>query len=193
MKASAGDERIQSLRDFYRAHKRLPTYCEALGMWHVASKNAVHKIMHRLISQGLLTKDSLGKMMPCDCFFETALLGQVPAGFPVPDPSDLSDTLSIDQYLIEKPGSSFLLKVSGDSLKDAGILIGDLAIIERTTHVRENDIVLARVDGEWTLKRYSKKGNVVMLMPANDAYKPIIPKEELSIYGVIKGVVRKYK
>ena len=191
MQASAGNERIQSLRDFYRAHKRLPTYKEALVLWNIASKNAVHKIMAHFIASGILVKDSLGKLMPCDAFFETPFLGAVPAGFPVP-PSETYDALSLDHYLIEKPSASFLLKVSGDSLKDIGILPGDLAVIERTSNPKQNEVVLARVDGEWTLKLFTIQNRSVVLMPANAAYKPILPRQELSIYGVMKGIVRKY-
>lgn len=147
--------------------------------------------MHNLTDCGFLEKDTGGKFAPGESFFALPLVGSVPAGFPVPDAAEVSDTLSLDQYLVDKPSSSFLLKVSGDSLKDLGILPGDLAVIEKTARAKHNDVVLARVDGEWTLKIFTLRNKSVVLLPANVAYRPIVPRHELSVYGVMKGIVRK--
>jgi len=75
---------------------------------------------------------------------------------------------------------------------DAHIEEGDLVVAERTTTAKDGDIVVAEVDGEWTLKYFKKAGEKVWLLPANKNYKPIYPKQSLRITAVVRGVVRKY-
>jgi repressor LexA len=75
----------------------------------------------------------------------------------------------------------------------AGILPGDLVIVDRGQTAKSGDIVIAEVDGEWTMKFLKKSGDTVYLVPANPRYKPIKPKHELKITGVVTAVVRKYK
>jgi len=120
------------------------------------------------------------------------LLGLVEAGFPSPAEEELRDTLSLDEFLIQNPDASFLLKVSGDSMSSAGILPGDLVIVDRRQTAKNGDIVIAEVDGEWTMKFLKKSGEAVYLIPANPKYQPIRPKQELKIAGVVTAVVRKY-
>lgn len=187
------EKRLESLQLFYKYNHRLPTYREAAKLWRIASTNAVSKIVHKLVEQGYITKAPYGRLMPTRQFNALSLRGRVPAGFPLPNEEDVPDILSLDDYLIDKPQASFLLTVTGDSMKDAGVLPGDMAIIERTGNPRESDIVLARVDGEWTLKRWSRVNGRVVLVPANSAYPIIEPKEELTVYGVVRGIVRKYQ
>ncbi len=116
------------------------------------------------------------------------------AGFPSPADEELSDTLSIDDLLIENPEATFLLKVSGNSMSGAGILPGDMVLVDKGQSPKSGDIVIAEVDGEWTMKYLNKeKDSVITLMPANPCYKPIKPKKELRIAGVVTAVVRKYR
>ncbi len=121
------------------------------------------------------------------------VLGLVEAGFPSPAEEELRDTLSLDEFLIQNPDACFLLKVSGDSMTGAGILPGDLVIVDRGQTGKSGDIVIAEVDGEWTMKYLKKSGDSVYLVPANPSYKPVKPKHELKIAGVVTAVVRKYK
>ena len=85
------------------------------------------------------------------------LLGIVEAGFPSAE-EELIDTMSLDEYLIENKEASYILRVKGDSMIDAGIREGDLVIVERTNAPRVGDIVIAEVDGEWTMKYLRKRG-----------------------------------
>jgi repressor LexA len=121
------------------------------------------------------------------------VLGLVEAGFPSPAEEELRDTLSLDEFLVSNPDASFLLKVSGDSMIGAGILPGDLVIVDRGQTAKSGDIVIAEVDGEWTMKFFKKSGDAVYLVPANPKYKPIRPQYELKITGVVTAVVRKYQ
>lgn len=87
-----------------------------------------------------------------------------------------------------------MLTVSGDSMIDAGIQPGDLVLIEKGRNPKSNDIVIAQVDGEWTLKYYIKdRKDGVRLEPANKKYQTIIPKQSLVIGGVVRAVVRRYE
>ena len=86
-----------------------------------------------------------------------------------------------------------MVKVTGDSMIGAGIMPGDLVIVERGRDPRPGDIVIAEVDGEWTMKYFSKKGNRIFLQAANKKYAPVFPNEKLSIGGVVIANVRKYK
>jgi SOS regulatory protein LexA len=121
------------------------------------------------------------------------LIGAVEAGFPSPAEEELVDTLSLDELLITNREASFLLKVTGDSMTGAGIMPEDLVIVERGRTPKSGDIVIAEVDGQWTMKYLRKRGDSVALIPANPKYQAIRPKNELKIAGVVTAVVRKYK
>lgn len=119
-------------------------------------------------------------------------MGEVCAGFPSPAEEELRDVISFDEYLVAHPETSFLLSVTGDSMSGAGIMEKDLVIVERGCQPKDGDIVLAEVDGNWTMKYFRKKGKTVRLEAANPKYPSITPQEELRIAGVITAVVRKY-
>jgi len=115
----------------------------------------------------------------------------VEAGFPSPAEEELNDTISLDEYLIKNKEATYMLKIQGDSMVDAGILAGDMVLVERSTNANDGDIVIAEVDGEWTMKYFRKRGRKFWLEPANKKYKPIYP-EELRIAAVLRAVIRKY-
>ena len=123
----------------------------------------------------------------------TRVRGTVEAGFPSPAEEELVDTLSLDEMLIQNREASFLLRVTGDSMTGAGIMPGDMVIVDRGQTAKNGDIVIAEVDGQWTMKYLRKRGENVTLVPANPKYQPIRPKNELTIAGVVTAVVRKYK
>jgi repressor LexA len=156
------------------------------------SRHAVYCLVERLVAAGLVTKDAQGKLIPTEHADGIPLLGVIEAGFPSPAEEELVDTMSLDAYLIQNREASYILKVKGDSMIEAGIQPGDLVIVERTNAPRVGDIVIAEVDGEWTMKFLRKRGNTLYLAPANRRYKPIVPKGELKVAAVVKAVVRKY-
>jgi SOS regulatory protein LexA len=160
-----------------------------LSLFHFSSKNAIYRIVQKWVEEGLLKKDS-NKLAPTSKFFSIPLLGIIKAGYPILAEED-KNYLTLDEYLIENPQSSFLLRVSGDSLMDAGIFEGDLVIIERQKGANSGDIVLAQIDREWTLKILRKDNQKIYLMSANPKYPPFYPQQELQIYGIVKAVVRK--
>jgi SOS regulatory protein LexA len=181
---------------FYKQNKRMPVYTEIMKLLGFKSKNAVAKVIDKLIIEGVLDKDSSGHIIPNKLIGEIPLLGLVEAGFPtVAEEIDL-DMINIDDYLIKDKDSSYMLEVKGESMIDAGIHEGDMVIAEKVTEnskpVRDGDIVIAMVDGGWTMKYYRNRLGKVYLEPANKDFKNIYPENQLEIAAVVKGVIRKY-
>ena len=183
---------LAKFRRFAREYKRPPSFREVKALFRYRSSNAAFELVDKLIQKGFLTKDKQGKIR-CDALNGVRLLGSVEAGWPNPAEEELVDTLNLDEYLIKHPEQTFLIKVTGDSMIDAGIHEGDLVLVERGREPKHRDIVIAQVDHEWTMKYYEKAGREVRLVAANKKYASIKPKEELKIGGVIVAVIRKYK
>ncbi len=182
----------RKINEFYRAHWRMPSYAEIMDITGLKSKDSVFKLVGRLERMGFLSKDRRGRLLPRSVMGEIRLLGLVEAGFPAVAEQEELDTLSIDEYLIKNRDATYMLKVKGDSMKDAGIVEGDMVIVERTSTPKVGQIVIADVDGEWTMKYLRKKGGEFYLEAANDKYPDIHPEGELKIAAVVRGVVRKY-
>jgi repressor LexA len=185
--------RVTGIREFYRKSGRMPSYSEIGTLTGLRSKNAVFKFIGKLETLKILEKDKKGKLIPLTLDNSVRVLGTVEAGFPSPAEEELVDTLSLDDLLIQNREATFLLKVSGDSMTGAGILPGDMVIVDKGQTAKSGDIVIAQVDGEWTMKYLRKRGDSIILVPANPKYQPIKPKNELKIAGVVTAVVRKYK
>jgi SOS regulatory protein LexA len=185
--------RVKDISRFYYQRGRMPSFSEVGKIVGLRSKNAVSKLIGNLEKLKVLTRDERGRLIPGSIAYPVKILGTVEAGFPSPAEEELVDTLSLDDLLIQNRDATFLLKVSGDSMSGAGILPGDMVIVDRGQTPKSGDIVIAEVDGEWTMKYLRKRGTGVALIPANSQYKPIRPKNELKIAGVVTAVVRKYR
>ena len=135
---------ISKLKDFYSSRKRLPSFSELQGLLGYSSKGGVSLLIAHLVKRGILKRDASGKLVPMPALEGgIRLLGTVQAGFPSPAEEELIDTLSLDEFLIKNPQASYLVKVTGDSMIDAGIHEGDLVIAQRT----DGDGVEDDVDG----------------------------------------------
>ncbi len=185
--------RVEDISRFYHQKGRMPSFSEIGEMVGLRSKNAVSKLVNKLEELKVLGRDPKGRLVPGSIAFYVKMLGTVEAGFPSPAEEELTDTLSLDDLLIQNREATFLLKVSGDSMSGAGILPGDMVLVDKGQAPKSGDIVIAEVDGEWTMKYLKKRGENVALIPANQKYQPIRPKKELKIAGVVTAVVRKYK
>jgi SOS regulatory protein LexA len=185
--------RIRDISGFYYQKGRMPSFSEIAKLAGFRSKNAVYKLINKLEKQKVLQRDAKGRLIAGSIAAPVKMLGTVEAGFPSPAEEELADNLSLDDLLIQNREATFLLKVSGDSMSNAGILPGDMVLVDKGEVPKSGDIVIAEVDGEWTMKYLRKRGESVMLLPANPRYQPIKPKRELKIAGVVTAVVRKYK
>jgi len=137
---------------FYRDNKRMPGYKEIMALVGFKSKNAVYKLINKLVDEGFVEKDSNGKLTPKNLFGEIPMLGLVEAGFPTTPDEELKDTISLDEFMIDNKDATYILEVKGDSMIDEGIKEGDMVIVERRSDPKEGDIVIAEVDGGWTIQ-----------------------------------------
>lgn len=119
---------------------------------------------------------------------------KVRAGFPSPADDYIEDRLDLNEKLIKDKNATFLLKVAGDSMKDAGIFEDDILIVDRSINAKDGHIVIAAIDGELTVKRLSMKSTGVFLVPENDKYPPIPVKEEndVVIWGVVTSTIHQF-
>lgn len=182
----------QKIRRFFRKNKRLPSYQEMCRLFGFASKHASFKLAAKLIETGVLGKDSAGKLIPNRLFPSLPVLGIIRAGSPTAAEEQILSSVSFDDYLVSRPERSYILRVSGDSMIEAGIQEGDMVIVEKDREPKEGDIVVAAIDEEFTLKYFRKKDNLVFLSAGNRKYPPLYPKENLILFGIVISVIRKY-
>lgn len=187
------ESKTLALRKFISTENRVPGYNEMLALFNYRSKNAVHALLMRMAEEGYIRKKGRKISPTTKLLGSIRVLGAVQAGFPSPAEEQLLDSINLDQFLVDRPEATFMLKVSGDSMVDAGIHPGDILLVEKGVAPRSHDIVIAQVDGEWTLKYFIRDGKGVRLEPANKRYTTIHPKESLEIGGVVRTVIRKYK
>jgi repressor LexA len=170
----------------------MPGYSEMCSLFGFASKNAVAKVVNKLVDEGFVRKDARGKLIPVAIDGEIPLLGYVEAGFPSPAEEAALDHITMDDLLLGSSQKLYLLRVKGESMIDAGIYEGDLLLVERTDHAKIHDIVVANIDGEWTVKYLREKKGRKYLEPANLAYPDLHPESSLEIGGVVRSVIRTY-
>lgn len=185
------------IQAFYGRYRRMPSYAEAAKLFGYTSKDSAFRLIQKLIAAGSIDRDVRGKLLPTDKQSMQAdpglrLLGLVEAGFPTPAEETDLDRITLDEWVIGDRAASFMLKVKGDSMQDAGIHAGDYVVVERTDKARVGSIVIAEVDGAWTMKYLRKDGKGFYLEPANKNFRIIRPKDALAVSAVVKAVVRKY-
>jgi repressor LexA len=170
----------------------MPTYSEMMKLFGFKSKNAIFKIVEKLVEAGVVAKDHLGRLVPSQTFGEVPMLGLVTAGLPATVEEELADTVNLDDMLIKNKPLTYMLEVDGDSMIDAHIEKGDMVLVEKANNAKDGQIVIAEVDGEFTMKYFKKAGDKVWLEPANKNYSPIYPENSLNVIAVLKAVIRKY-
>ena len=184
---------LEKLQDYYAEHRVIPSYSVLATLWGVSAKSWVAECVKRFEEAGFLDWTPDKQLKPGKRFFERRLAdAPVQAGMPNAALADGYDFMSsVDEYLVRIPSKTELLKVKGDSMIDAGIHEGDLLVVEKQPHANVNDIVVAIVDNEFTVKYLARERNEFVLKPANKAYPVIRPRGRLEIYGVMAGLVRR--
>jgi repressor LexA len=174
-----------------------PTRAEIAAKLGFRSANAAEEHLRALQRKGaieLLPGASRGIQIS-DEFREPPglpVVGRVAAGNPILSEEHIEDRVRIDPTMFD-PVPHYLLRVEGMSMKDAGILDGDLVAVHRTPEVRNLQIIVARLENEVTVKRYRQSGTTVWLLPENEEFDPIevdLRKQELMIEGVVVGLLR---
>ena len=138
-------------------------------------------------SRGIQLKDTMRDQLGLP------LIGRVAAGRPIMAEENIEGRFQVDSKLFH-PKPHYLLKVQGMSMRDIGILDGDLVAVHRTPEVRNRQIVVARIENEVTVKRYRQEGTVVWLLPENTDFEPIrvdLKEQSMLIEGVVVGVLRR--
>ena len=118
----------------------------------------------------------------------------VSAGFPSPA-EDSYETFDIVSYIVRHPAATFFMRVAGDSMVDAGIFDGDLVVVDRSLEVKSGDIIVAILNGEFTIKRFRRDGSTIELVPENPKYRKITLNEsmEFEIWGVVTGTYKSFR
>lgn len=173
----------------------MPSYAGISRLVGFKTKNAAVLLVRRLSDAGYFKIVDGGKVVPLRRFFELPLMDMhVRAG--VPDAIDpqtwTKETFTLEGFLFGKPSNSVVIRVKGDSMRDAGIFDGDFAVVERSQTAYSGQFVVAAVDGEFTLKELKYENQRPVLMAHNPKYAPIRPKAELTIFGIVQGIVRNY-
>jgi repressor LexA len=193
-------EILKLIQDSIAENGMPPTRAEIAAALGFKSANAAEEHLRALqrkgvldllpsASRGILLKDSLRDQMGLP------LIGRVAAGRPILAEEHIETRYQIDPHLFQ-PKPHYLLKVKGMSMKDAGILDGDLVAVHRTPEVRNRQIVVARLENDVTVKRYKQEGAIVWLLPENDEFEPIrvdMKQQSLIIEGIVVGVLRQGK
>lgn len=119
-------------------------------------------------------------------FFES-----ISAGFPSPADDYMEGRLDLNDYLIRNPAATFFVRVTGDSMMNAGIYSGDILVVDKALDPKDGNIIIAVINGELTVKRLTKLKNKIYLYPENSKYKPIEITEEMNfeVWGVVRTVI----
>jgi SOS-response transcriptional repressor LexA len=120
-------------------------------------------------------------------------VGSVEAGLPSPAEAAELDRVSVEELFAQESAEQYMLTVKGLSMVDAGLQEGDMLIVEKTEKAKVGDIVIACIDGEWTVKYLRQKNGTYYLEPANEDFHDLYPEQSLEIGGVVRGVIRTYR
>jgi len=187
-------EYLTKLQDYYADWKSIPSYAKLCEVFGIASKSWVKAILTRLSEAGFIERTPDGVWVPTRQFYARPLAeSSVQAGMPVSVTATQGDFFVIDEMLVDTPSKTTLIPVKGDSMIEAGIHDGDIAVVEKRNLANVGDIVVAIVDDEFTLKTLDKERGHFILRPANQAYPVIRPQGTLEIFGVLIGLIRKYR
>jgi SOS-response transcriptional repressor LexA len=184
---------LLKLQDYYAKHRVMPSYATLGELVGLSSKASVAELVLRLKAERLVESTPDRRLKPGKRFFERSLEESVHAGMPHPAFDSRPDSVSIDDYLVYHPSKTTLITVKGDSMINAGIHDGDIVVVEKRATANVNDLVVAIVEGEFTLKRLGREKGRMVLIPENKAYPVIRPKEDLEIFGVVVGQFRRYR
>lgn len=179
-----------------REKARPPSLREIAEQFGYSSANAARTHVQALLRKDFVTDTGDGRSFAAkvkevqDTLFSVPVFGTIPAGLPVDNPADADETIRIDPatFKLRSARGLFALHVRGDSMIDAQIADGDVALLKRD-EPRVGQIVAALIDGQSTLKRLVREKSRTFLRAENPRYRSLIPAESLEIQGVLVGVV----
>lgn len=188
-------DHLDRLRDYYVDNRRIPSLQRVAELLGFASKAASSKLLERLAAAGYVERapDDDAWIPSRDFFARPLVAASVRAGAPETVEAAAGAPFFVDDYLVRTPSRTVMVPVKGDSMLDAGIHDGDIVVVERAKAAVAGDFVVAIVDNEFTLKELGLEKGRFVLIPHNKAYPVIRPKQELELFGVVTGLVRRYR
>lgn len=186
---------LRRLRDVYARTGCFPSYSQLAKTLGFKAKNAAFKLAERLIASGYLAKAVGGRLVPGDSFFTLDISeDEVRAGFGADgSATGLMQAQALDRLLVSRPSKTVFVKVRGESMVDAGILSGDVAVVETSLAAAHGDIVVAEIDGSHTIKEYRVEHGRRHLIAHGLGRRVLEPKKTLNVIGVVRGIVRSYR
>lgn len=194
---------LRFIEDYQLENGSSPTLREMREYFGVSSDNSILKHVKALEEKGYIQKDDTPRGIKLlssvkerldSPDFKLPLLGMIPAGGPVLSEEYIEKWVNVGEDVIYKAKDSYLLRVKGNSMVDAGIFEDDILVVCGSLDAKIGDIVVALVDNQNTVKRYMKDSKErFYLKPENSAYDNIYPEGELCIQGVVTGLLRYYK
>jgi repressor LexA len=193
--ANRDADHLNALRQYYAQNRRIPSYQRIAELLGFASRAAAVKFMQRIEAESYVTRTpDDDAWMPARRFFEYPLaLATVQAGQPAVAIDVSAEPFLFDDYLVKKPADTVVVPVQGDSMIEAGIFEGDLAVVERTASAKLGSFVVAQVEDRFTLKELVKVDGAHALKAHNRRYPLIRPEGAWHIFGVMVGLVRRYQ
>jgi repressor LexA len=192
---------LDFINSYFKENSIYPTYEEMKNALHIKSKSSIHKLISSIEERGFIEriphkaraiqfKDNREKKN----LTKIPFLGKIAAGNPIEAITSSFEQVSVPDYLVNNTYEHFTLEVVGDSMKDEGILNGDVVVIRKSNVATTGDIVVALIDeNEVTLKKFRSFKNSIALEPANKNYKiRIFGPERVRIQGILVGLIRKF-
>ena len=190
---------LDYLVEYFQDHGYMPTYREIADAFDLSSPSSIHQYMKAIEEKGYITSthnearsiELTQKSLPAPPSIALPLVGLITAGSPI-EAVENREAIGVPLSLVDDPANSYVLKVKGESMIEAGILDGDYVIVERNPSPKNGDIVVALLDNAYaTLKRFYREQNKIRLQPANSTMQPIYVHDPI-IQGVVKGLVRSF-
>jgi SOS regulatory protein LexA len=191
-KTEAAGRVLAAIQDHFAKHRAMPSFGEVARALGLSVSTVAHHV-ESLKTNGFLGATSTGRLVPGKAFFQRTVVSSVRAGLPALADDSAPEPLLIDEYLVEAPSRTFLLTVKGESMREAGLLPGDIAVVKRGALASPGDIVVVNANGEGTVKELAQHANGEMYLRArNPDYPDIAPADGFEIMGVVVGQFRRY-
>lgn len=193
MSATADSRHLAALRAYWRRHKAFPSMAKLASTLGLSSSGSVFAVVGRLTEAGFLERVER-RIAPTRKFFNYPVIGSAAAVLPPSASHGSLETLNIEDVLTPEPDRTSLCHVRGDSMKEAGLLDGDIVVLEVNRLPVNGDIVVAVIDGQTTVRYLHPCADGGWLLePANPAYRPIKPADSLKLLGIVVGSLRSYR
>jgi len=180
---------LEAITNYQSTYQTSPSIRELGKILNIKSPNTIFSHLKVLQEKHLITKDFKGKLSN---LIQIPMLGQISAGFQAPAYDEGKELINLDQFMIKNPTNTFALKVTGNSMEKAGIMPGDLILVERRPNAKPNDIIVARLPDGFTVKRYVLVNGKPYLKAESSQKYEITLLEGTEIWGIVIGTIRKY-